>query len=67
MFPGMAALQANHINKDITDNDPVNVEWVCVSCHKYLDMQTEKGVSTKGDEYGYDLMEGVVIIVEEEE
>lgn len=52
-YPGMSTLQVNHINKDILDNDPVNLEWVCVSCHKYLDSQTETGVSIKGDEHGY--------------
>jgi uncharacterized protein YlaI len=50
----MASLQVNHINKDILDNDPVNLEWVCSSCHKLIDSQTEKGVSIKGDEFGYD-------------
>lgn len=53
MYPGMSQLQVNHINKDILDNDPVNLEWACVRCHKYLDSQTKKGVSIKGDEYGY--------------
>lgn len=46
-------LQANHINKDIMDNDEVNLEWVCPSCHKLEDSKTEKGVSQKGNEAGY--------------
>lgn len=48
-------LQVNHINKDIWDNDPVNLEWLCPSCHKLKDKQTAKGISIKGDEWGYDL------------
>jgi len=48
-------LQVNHINKDIHDNDPVNLEWLCPSCHKFKDQQTAKGVSIKGDEWGWDL------------
>ena len=54
-YPGMGQLQVNHINKNVLDNDSVNLEWVCPSCHKVIDSQTEKGVSTKqGDEWGYD-------------
>lgn len=54
-YPGMSQLQVNHINKNILDNDPANLEWVCPACHKLIDSQTEKGVSTKaGDEWGYD-------------
>ncbi len=53
-YPAMGQLQVNHINKNVLDNDPVNLEWMCASCHKYKDSQTEKGVSVKGeDEYGY--------------
>lgn len=49
----MATLQANHINKNIMDNDPVNLEWLCASCHKEIDQTTAKGVSVKEDEFGY--------------
>lgn len=54
MYPGMAPLQVQHINKNVLDNDPVNLEWACGSCHKLLDSQTSVGESLKGkDEYGY--------------
>jgi hypothetical protein len=46
-------LQANHISKNIMDNDEYNLEWVCPSCHKIEDSKTEKGVSQKGDLDGY--------------
>lgn len=46
-------LDANHINKDILDNDPANLEWLCRSCHVKADRQTEKGVSVLDDEHGY--------------
>ena len=49
----ISGLQANHINKDIMDNDPVNLEWLCPSCHRIKDNQTAKGVSIKDDEWGY--------------
>lgn len=53
-YPAMSELQVNHINKDVLDNDPVNLDWVCPSCHKVIDSQTEKGVSTRTtDEWGY--------------
>lgn len=49
-------LQVNHINKNIADNDLVNLEWLCPSDHAKKDRQTEKGVSvTGGNEQGYDL------------
>ncbi len=53
-------LDANHINKDLTDCDPVNGEWLCRPCHKKKDSQTEKGVSVKTldgvtNDFGYDL------------
>lgn len=48
-----ASLQVNHINKNILDNDPANLEWLCPSCHKKKDKQTDVGVSTIEDEYGY--------------
>lgn len=51
--PTMRELQANHINKNIMDNDPVNLEWLCPLHHKRKDMQTEKGVSLVEDEMGY--------------
>ena len=46
-------LEANHINKNILDNDPANLEWLCSSCHKRKDQQTGKGESTVDDEFGY--------------
>lgn len=47
-------LQVNHINKNIMDNDPANLQYLCASCHKVKDSKTEKGVSIKGnDEHGY--------------
>lgn len=52
-YPSMAPLECNHINKKILDNDPVNLEWLCKSCHKDADSATVKGVSIVGDEYGY--------------
>lgn len=53
MYPAMGALQANHINKNIYDNDPSNLEWLCASCHKERDQQTEKGESVLENEFGY--------------
>lgn len=54
-YPGMAQLQVNHINKNVMDNDPVNLEWLCPSCHKEKDSKTDVGVSLKEDEHGYAL------------
>lgn len=54
-YPGIGTLQANHINKNIMDNDPVNLEWLCASCHKEIDQTTEKGESVLDDEFGYGL------------
>lgn len=52
-FPAMGELQVNHINKNIMDNDPANLQYLCPSCHKEKDQQTEKGVSLVTDEFGY--------------
>lgn len=52
-YPGMATLQANHINKNIMDNDPANLEWLCPSCHREKDNRTAKGVSVIENEFGY--------------
>lgn len=40
------SLQANHKSKDLTNNSEENGEWLCAPCHKFIDSQTEKGVST---------------------
>lgn len=48
-------LDANHINKNILDDDPANLEWLCRPCHKRKDSQTDKGVSVIEDEQGYNL------------
>lgn len=50
-----SALQVQHINKNVLDNDPANLKWLCPSCHKLEDSQTEKGVSLIQDEFGYGL------------
>lgn len=55
MFPSMGALQVQHANKNVMDNDPANLEWLCASCHKVEDSQTGVGESLKGDEHGYGL------------
>lgn len=68
-FPGMAPLEVNHINKNILDCDPVNLERLCKSCHKNKDMQTGVGESLIDDEFGYGSMLGLgqdVIIVEDD-
>lgn len=49
----MSQLQVNHINKNVLDNDTANLEWVCPQCHKLIDSQTEKGVSTGSEDMGY--------------
>lgn len=48
-------LQANHISKDIMDNDLINLEWLCPSCHKKEDLKTQTGTITALDDYGYSL------------
>lgn len=49
----MGTLQVNHINKILRDCDPANLEYLCASCHKERDQQTDKGVSVIEDEHGY--------------
>lgn len=39
-------LQANHKSKDLTENTLEFLEWACQPCHKKVDSQTAKGVST---------------------
>ena len=51
----VGSLQADHENKNIMDNDLININWRCPSCHKNSDKRTGKGESTKGDEFGYGL------------
>ena len=36
-------LDVNHKNKNILDNDLVNLEWLCRKCHKKEDLKTKKG------------------------
>lgn len=48
-------LDVNHINKNILDDDPANLEYLCRPCHKAADSVTEKGVSKIEDEFGYGL------------
>lgn len=48
-----SALQANHINKNVLDNDPANLEWLCPPCHKKKDLTTSVGESVIENEFGY--------------
>lgn len=50
-------LDVDHINKNLLDNDPVNLKWMCrkYGCHKNSDKVTSKGVSRKDNEQGYNL------------
>ena len=48
-----SALQCNHINKNILDCDPSNLEWLCPPCHKLEDSRTDKGISVIENEFGY--------------
>jgi rubredoxin len=47
------ALHANHINKNLLDVDPVNLEWLCPKCHKNKDLQSGVGESVLDNEFGY--------------
>lgn len=55
LHPAMSPLQVQHKNKNVLDNDPANLEWLCASCHKIEDSKTAKGVSTIENEFGYGL------------
>jgi hypothetical protein len=52
-------LEANHINKNIMDNDPANLQWLCSSCHKLADNKVTKGKAIDG--FGFlDGYEGIL-------
>jgi len=53
VYTGMAPLQVDHISKNIMDNDGVNLQYLCASCHRDKDNKTAKGVSRVENEYGY--------------
>ena len=44
------ALQADHVDKDVTNNSVENLVWRCASCHKKADMQTDVGIGQEDDE-----------------
>ena len=44
------SLQADHVDKDVTNNAIENVTWRCASCHKLADMQSDVGISQTRDE-----------------
>ena len=48
-------LDVNHINKNLADVDPANLEFLCRKCHLNADRATAKGVSAIKDEFGYGL------------
>lgn len=44
MVQGRAdTLDVNHKNKNVLDNDPANLEWLCRPCHRAKDRRTAKG------------------------
>jgi len=47
----VSRLEANHIDKDLENNDASNGQWLCPSCHKILDSTTEKGQRTNANPY----------------
>lgn len=51
-----STLDANHINKVLSDIRPDNLEWLCRGCHKRKDKQTDKGESIYEDEFGMQLI-----------
>lgn len=50
-----SSLDVNHINKDVTDVDPVNLEYLCRPHHYEADRATAKGISTVEEDYGYQI------------
>lgn len=44
-------LQADHETKDYQNNEPENLNWRCVPCHKKHDSLTGKGESTINTNY----------------
>lgn len=40
------SLQADHLTKDLTENDVAFLGWRCASCHRLSDAQTLKGETT---------------------
>lgn len=46
------SLQVNHINKDYTDNDPSNLQWLCEPCHKAADTLLSGAGEVDYSEYG---------------
>lgn len=48
------ALEVNHKDKNIMNNDPINLEYLCSHpCHKKKDSQTAKGVAVEEVDHGY--------------
>lgn len=53
-------LDVDHLNKNVLDNDPINLRWKCRRCHKASDAKTAKGVmpDTEEDKLYGGLLEG---------
>lgn len=39
------------MNKQLLDNDPANLEWLCSSCHIRKDRKTEIGETTVENQF----------------
>jgi len=57
----LTQLQADHVSKDLTQNDADDLCWRCPSCHKLADNATAKGIAQVADPNGYSSAYGGLI------